>query len=312
MQRLLAWAAGWPEMTWAVEGAGGTGHLLAQQLLAAGERWRPVDFGAMDREDAFQVIIEYWGLVEKANRQPLLSGDRRAVMRDVKQRLPVVNQILRGLAPDLRPIVASRVSEHLAAAPRVRRALGILGGWEAMNSSQHRAGEPVLPMSALDPVVSEVALPLWLAGKYRQAVNDAATSLNSYAQGRIGRHDISDKDLMAQAFSEKAPEAGKSRLRCPGNPETETVRSQMDGARAFAIGAFQAIRNPAHHLTGDWNPALAFHHLAALSQVAGWFRNWDVARYTPPAPDYSAIYAAITENSRAQAKTQRPTAPPTR
>jgi transposase len=37
-QRLLEWAAQWPERTWAVEGAGGLGHLLSQQLLAAGER----------------------------------------------------------------------------------------------------------------------------------------------------------------------------------------------------------------------------------------------------------------------------------
>jgi transposase len=37
-ERLLEWAAGWPERTWAVEGAGGLGHLLAQQLLPAGER----------------------------------------------------------------------------------------------------------------------------------------------------------------------------------------------------------------------------------------------------------------------------------
>jgi transposase len=37
-ERLLAWARGWPQRTWAVEGAGGMGHLLAQQLLAAGER----------------------------------------------------------------------------------------------------------------------------------------------------------------------------------------------------------------------------------------------------------------------------------
>ena len=36
--RLLEWAAAWPERTWAVEGAGGMGHLLAQQLLGAGER----------------------------------------------------------------------------------------------------------------------------------------------------------------------------------------------------------------------------------------------------------------------------------
>ncbi len=37
-ERLLEWAQAWPERTWAVEGAGGLGHLLAQQLLSAGER----------------------------------------------------------------------------------------------------------------------------------------------------------------------------------------------------------------------------------------------------------------------------------
>jgi transposase len=36
-EQLLAWAAAWPERTWAVEGAAGLGNLLAQQLLAAGE-----------------------------------------------------------------------------------------------------------------------------------------------------------------------------------------------------------------------------------------------------------------------------------
>ena len=37
-ERLLEWAQAWPERTWAVEGAGGLGHLLAQQLFSAGER----------------------------------------------------------------------------------------------------------------------------------------------------------------------------------------------------------------------------------------------------------------------------------
>jgi transposase len=36
--KLVEWAAAWPQRTWAVEGAGGLGHLLAQQLVAAGER----------------------------------------------------------------------------------------------------------------------------------------------------------------------------------------------------------------------------------------------------------------------------------
>jgi hypothetical protein len=37
-ERLLAWAAAWPQRTWAVEGADGLGHLLAQELVAAGKR----------------------------------------------------------------------------------------------------------------------------------------------------------------------------------------------------------------------------------------------------------------------------------
>src|SRR5580693_8816314 len=38
IQQLLAWSASWPERAWAVEGAAGLGHLLAQQLVAAGEQ----------------------------------------------------------------------------------------------------------------------------------------------------------------------------------------------------------------------------------------------------------------------------------
>src|SRR5207342_3666847 len=38
VDQLRRWAAAWPERTWAVEGARGLGHLLAQQLLACGER----------------------------------------------------------------------------------------------------------------------------------------------------------------------------------------------------------------------------------------------------------------------------------
>ena len=37
VERLLAWAAPFAERTWAVEGAGGLGYLLAQQLVSAGE-----------------------------------------------------------------------------------------------------------------------------------------------------------------------------------------------------------------------------------------------------------------------------------
>lgn len=35
--RLQRWSSAWPQRTWAIEGAGGLGGLLAQQLVAAGE-----------------------------------------------------------------------------------------------------------------------------------------------------------------------------------------------------------------------------------------------------------------------------------
>lgn len=38
VSELLDWSGGFAERTWAVEGAGGVGYLLAQQLVAAGER----------------------------------------------------------------------------------------------------------------------------------------------------------------------------------------------------------------------------------------------------------------------------------
>ena len=37
-QRLLAWAAAWPQRTWAAGGRRGLGHLLDWQLVAAGEQ----------------------------------------------------------------------------------------------------------------------------------------------------------------------------------------------------------------------------------------------------------------------------------
>lgn len=36
----------------------------------------------------------------------------------------------------------------------------------------------MLPMSMIDPLISEVAWPLWLVGKYCPAVDSAATSLD--------------------------------------------------------------------------------------------------------------------------------------
>ena len=91
-QRLLAWAAAWPERDWAVEGADGMGHLLAQQLLGAGERVLDVqpklsarvrllasgDTNKNDPNDARSVAVA--GL-RSASRRPAAADGSAAVLR---------------------------------------------------------------------------------------------------------------------------------------------------------------------------------------------------------------------------------------
>ena len=91
-ERLLEWAAAWPERTWAVEGAGGLGHLLAQQLLSAGERVLDVQpkLGARvrllatgqsnknDPNDALSVAV---AALRSRTRRPVSADDHAAVLK---------------------------------------------------------------------------------------------------------------------------------------------------------------------------------------------------------------------------------------
>jgi transposase len=91
-QKLIAWAAAWPERTWAVEGAAGLGHLLAQQLVAAGERVLDVppklaarirllqagDTNKNDPNDALSVAVA--ALRSKSSRE-VAADDHAAVLK---------------------------------------------------------------------------------------------------------------------------------------------------------------------------------------------------------------------------------------
>jgi len=91
-EQLVAWAAAWPERTWAVEGAPGLGRLLAQQLLAAGERVVDVqpklaarvrllhteNTGKSDPNDALSVAVA--ALRSKAQR-PVIADDHATVLK---------------------------------------------------------------------------------------------------------------------------------------------------------------------------------------------------------------------------------------
>ena len=91
-EQLLAWAVGWPQRAWAVEGAAGLGHLLAQQLVAAGERVLDVppklaarvrllqsgDTNKNDPNDAFSVAV---AALRSPAWRPVLAEDHAAVLK---------------------------------------------------------------------------------------------------------------------------------------------------------------------------------------------------------------------------------------
>src|SRR5262245_35942166 len=90
--QLLVWAAEWPERAWAIEGAAGLGHLLAQQLVAAGEQVLDVppklaarvrllqagDTNKNDPNDAFSVAV---AALRSPAKRPVLAEDHAAVLK---------------------------------------------------------------------------------------------------------------------------------------------------------------------------------------------------------------------------------------
>jgi Protein of unknown function (Hypoth_ymh) len=251
---------------------------------SSGASVRSVDCGSVDYDWAASVLAQYVQFIDDAKKAPWLSKDRRDAVRELKALRSTVNNILRSLGPGLGSITGPSLPVGTADAELVQRALHLIAGSRIMDGAQEQLGYPALPLPLLHRLVFAPARLLWGSGNYRHAVSDAATNVSNFAQTRLGRHDISDKDLMAQAFSDKEPEQGKPRLRCPGDPASQDVRSQQNGALIFSQGCFQAIRNPAHHMTGDWNPVMAFEQLAALSIVARWVSEWDLVQCVSPEP----------------------------
>jgi transposase len=91
-EKLVAWAADWPERTWAVEGAAGLGRLLAQQLVSAGERVLDVqpklasrvrllqagDTNKNDPNDALSVAV---AALRSKTARPVMAEDYPAVLK---------------------------------------------------------------------------------------------------------------------------------------------------------------------------------------------------------------------------------------
>lgn|SRR5487761_1039771 len=254
----------------------------------------------MDYDGAIAVLNEHKRLIAECEQTFSWSKERNAARDRMNEHSPAVDPILSQLG--LGAIGVASLTRHRNSVSKINHALSLLADRRIMFQVNVCLGQPALPMGLLHPLVSNVARPLWDNGNYRHAVADAATNISNYTQNKMRRHDISDRELMAQAFSDNAPERGKPRLRCPGRRQSQTTRSLQQGALQFAVGTFQAIRNQAHHSTGDGEPGAAFEDLAALSKVARWVSDWSLDEYVQPI-DFEQLTAASQALARARKTT---------
>jgi transposase len=134
-EQLLAWAAAWPERTWAVEGAGGLGHLLAQQLVAAGERVldvqpklaarvRLLGAGAVNKNDPNDARSVAVAALRSATCPLVRSEDHAAVLKVWAKRYRDLgrarNQVACRLHAVLCELVPGGVSKEITAAQAAR------------------------------------------------------------------------------------------------------------------------------------------------------------------------------------------------
>jgi hypothetical protein len=198
---------------------------------------------------------------------------------ELRRKEATIKEILNTLDPALAEFNLEGMGGDEMARNTVDRGLGILADRDEWKANLAPEG-PVVPADQFHPWVWDAARTLWDSGHYRLAVQAAATAINAHTQTKIGRRDVADNDLMQEAFSTNAPQPGKPRLRCPGNPADPTVQSRQRGALQYAVGCFFAMRNPATHEHGEWDQQVALEYLAAFSVLARWIDDWRVDNAT--------------------------------
>jgi transposase len=133
--QLRGWARRWPRRIWAIEGSHGLGHLLAQQLLAAGEqvldvqpklaaRVRLLNTGTVNKNDPNDARSVAVAALRSPQARPVISDDATAVLklwahrhRDLSRRRNRMVCQLHALLCDLVPGgFAGEITASLAAA----------------------------------------------------------------------------------------------------------------------------------------------------------------------------------------------------
>jgi len=181
-ERLLAWAVAWPERTWAIEGAAGLGHLLAQQLLAAGERVLDVQpklgarvrllaAGAVNKNDPNDARSVAVAALRSASRREVAADDHAAVLKVWSKRHRDLGRARTQVACRLHAVLCELVPERISAAQAAHLLEGITPPGAVGAAHCELAGEFLADLRRIDTQMREAKK------KLTTAVRASATTL---------------------------------------------------------------------------------------------------------------------------------------
>ena len=137
VEQLVAWAAAWPDRTWAVEGATGLGSLLARQLVAAGERVldvqpklaarvRLLEAGNTNKNDANDARSVAVAALRSAARREVVADGHAAVLKVWSKRYRDLGRARTQAACRLHALLADLVPGGFAGEITAGQAAGLL------------------------------------------------------------------------------------------------------------------------------------------------------------------------------------------
>lgn len=177
-QRLPAWAQAWPQRTWAVEGAGGLGHLLAQELVAAGERVLDVQpklaarvrllaTGAVNKNDPNDARSVAITALRSPSCLPVWPDDHAAVLKIWAKRHRDLSRARTQVACRLHAVLCELVPGGLAKEIHADQAGQILAAAEPRGAVQQAraelAAELIADLRRLDALLRETKKKLAVA-----------------------------------------------------------------------------------------------------------------------------------------------------
>lgn len=142
----------------------------------------------------------------------------------------------------------------------------------------HRLNSPsaTVDVGALHPWVAGMATTLWSGGHRRQAVEEAARSIEVQLRAKLGIPSGTGAPLVTSAFSPKDARPGEPRLRFTEFPTgSESWTNAHEGAMAFGRGCMMRIRNLYNH-GHEPSDQEALEALASLSLLARWIDESEV------------------------------------